>query len=199
MPDHPRERPTRWKTSVCVLFRSSVRRSSTITQGNLIRFTQTPNCRCIACPALSRLSHDLITSFVYSHDVVSRLSLGSVRDMQRAAAWLCAAQEAPPRDGHESEGYGAVTMRALKHRAGYGDEGDAEWVSSGALRASIALLIASRDPRSSLQFGRRSKRTCIWRTCFRRGTCCGRCAMGICRQVGRRRGKARVPAVRQKR
>jgi hypothetical protein len=33
---------------------------------------------------------NLLTSLVYSHDVVSRLSLGSVRDMARAAMWLCA-------------------------------------------------------------------------------------------------------------
>jgi hypothetical protein len=30
----------------------------------------------------------MITSFVYSHDVVSRLSLGSIRDLSRACWWL---------------------------------------------------------------------------------------------------------------
>ncbi|KAG8754175.1 hypothetical protein FRC14_005314 [Serendipita sp. 396] len=48
---------------------------------------------CIAPPGftsaeLSRLSSPMITSFVYSHDVVSRLSLGSIRDLSRACWWL---------------------------------------------------------------------------------------------------------------
>lgn len=30
----------------------------------------------------------MITSFVYSHDLVSRLSLGSIRDLSRACWWL---------------------------------------------------------------------------------------------------------------
>ncbi|KAG8805296.1 hypothetical protein FRC17_005577, partial [Serendipita sp. 399] len=48
---------------------------------------------CIAPPGftsaeLSRLCSPMITSFVYSHDVVSRLSLGSLRDLSRACWWL---------------------------------------------------------------------------------------------------------------
>lgn len=67
----------------------------------------------------------MITSFVYSHDVVSRLSLGSIRDMTRAAAWLCAAN----REEGGDEGHAKVTSRALKYRAGLGQADDAEWVS----------------------------------------------------------------------
>lgn len=72
----------------------------------------------------------LITSFVYSHDIVSRLSLGSVRDMKRAAMWLCVEQgkegltEGEPK---RREGYVGVTKRALKWKAGYGEEGDEQW------------------------------------------------------------------------
>lgn len=82
---------------------------------------------CLVEPALSVLSQDLITSFVYSLDVVSRLSLGSVRDMNRAAAWLCEANKLST-SGSGEEGYSAVTKRALKWRAGYGDPEDPEWV-----------------------------------------------------------------------
>ncbi|EIM85476.1 alpha/beta-hydrolase [Stereum hirsutum FP-91666 SS1] len=50
--------------------------------------------RCLTDPRLSALASNLVTSFVYSHDVVSRLSLGSIRDITRAAAWLCNANNA---------------------------------------------------------------------------------------------------------
>ncbi|PVF95748.1 hypothetical protein CPB86DRAFT_787758 [Serendipita vermifera] len=43
---------------------------------------------CFTSAELSRLSNPMITSFVYSHDVVSRLSLGSIRDLSRACWWL---------------------------------------------------------------------------------------------------------------
>ncbi|KLO05140.1 alpha/beta-hydrolase [Schizopora paradoxa] len=82
---------------------------------------------CIVCPALSSLSYELITSFVYSHDIVSRLSLGSIRDITRAALWLCNAHNETPKEGKEPEGYGAVTMRAMKWKAGYGNEDDPQW------------------------------------------------------------------------
>jgi len=82
---------------------------------------------CITCPALSALSYELVTSFAYSHDIVSRLSLGSVRDMNRAALWLCNAHNETPREGREPEGYGAVTKRAVKWKAGYGGEDDPQW------------------------------------------------------------------------
>jgi sn1-specific diacylglycerol lipase len=84
---------------------------------------------CVTDVALGKLSRNMITSFVYSHDVVSRLSLGSVRDMTRSAAWLCAAARNDREDAKE-EGHTALTTRALKYRAGLGKEEDAEWVSS---------------------------------------------------------------------
>ena len=44
---------------------------------------------CLTDAPLSKLTAQsgLITSFVYSHDVVSRLSLGSIRDLQRACTF----------------------------------------------------------------------------------------------------------------
>ncbi|RDB15457.1 Sn1-specific diacylglycerol lipase alpha [Hypsizygus marmoreus] len=77
----------------------------------------------LADSALSKLASRLIVSFVYSHDVVSRLSLGSVRDLKNAAAWLCEAEE----EG-EGEGWGAVTGRAKRWKAGtMSPEEDAQW------------------------------------------------------------------------
>ncbi|OSX60616.1 hypothetical protein POSPLADRAFT_1148763 [Postia placenta MAD-698-R-SB12] len=81
---------------------------------------------CMASTQLARLAGEsgLVTSFVYGHDVVSRLSLGSVRDLTRCAAWLCQAEVA------HGEGYSAVTKRALRWKAGFRDEGDEEWFLS---------------------------------------------------------------------
>ncbi|KAI9507191.1 alpha/beta-hydrolase [Russula earlei] len=85
---------------------------------------------CFAPPAaydlrLCDLSKDLITSFVYSHDLVSRLSLGSLRDMSRAAVWLCKAEaEGRP------EGYTGITRRALRHKMGFGSRDDPIWFLS---------------------------------------------------------------------
>jgi len=66
---------------------------------------------CIAPPCLtdadlSRLASKLIISFINSDDIVSRLSLGSVRDIRNAALWLCEANESGGR-----EGYSVVTHR----------------------------------------------------------------------------------------
>jgi sn1-specific diacylglycerol lipase len=67
----------------------------------------------------------MVTSFVYSHDIVSRLSLGSVRDMQRAAAWLCF--------GTGDESCGNVLSKATGRRGRKGEEENTEtteiWVS----------------------------------------------------------------------
>ena len=74
-------------------------------------------------PHLCELSKNLITSFVYSHDLVSRLSLGALRDMSRAAVWLCKAEaEGRP------EGYTGITRRALRHKMGFGSRDDPIWV-----------------------------------------------------------------------
>ncbi|KAI0250528.1 hypothetical protein BJV78DRAFT_1376372 [Lactifluus subvellereus] len=76
-------------------------------------------------PRLCELSKNLITSFVYSHDLVSRLSLGTLRDMSRAAVWLCKAEaEGRP------EGYSGITRRALRHKMGFGSRDDPIWFLS---------------------------------------------------------------------
>lgn len=80
-----------------------------------------PFDRCLTDPALGALASNLITSFIFSHDVVSRLSLGSIRDIRNAAMWLCAAND-------ESEGYAAVTRRARAWKAGAGGADDPDWV-----------------------------------------------------------------------
>lgn len=78
---------------------------------------------------LSRLaaSSHLVTSFVFSHDVVSRLSLGSVRDLRRAAAWLCEAEKEGTGDG-----YGGVTGKAFKSKTRFGKPDDGQWVRRSA-------------------------------------------------------------------
>ncbi|KAI0366229.1 alpha/beta-hydrolase [Pilatotrama ljubarskyi] len=81
---------------------------------------------CLVSPRLSAkaAASGLITSFVYGHDIVSRLSLGSVRDLTRAAVWLCAAEN---RDDGRADGYSSVTKKALKWKMGRGEDGDEEW------------------------------------------------------------------------
>jgi sn1-specific diacylglycerol lipase len=75
-----------------------------------------------------------VRSFVYSNDVVSRLSLGSVRDMTSAASWLCDADERG-----KGEGYAGILRRALIQKAGYGDSGSLDWVSPVPLSMSPFL------------------------------------------------------------
>ncbi|KAJ7762731.1 hypothetical protein DFH07DRAFT_402118 [Mycena maculata] len=78
--------------------------------------------------ALGKLADKLIVSFVYSHDVVSRLSLGAIRDLGAAAMWLCAGNEA--KDGKPASaraGYTAVTSRAKQWKAGTGTPDDPNW------------------------------------------------------------------------
>ncbi|CAE6380451.1 unnamed protein product [Rhizoctonia solani] len=74
---------------------------------------------CIMSLELSKLAKSMITSFIYSHDIVSTLSLGSVRDMQRAAAWLCV--------GSGEESCGNVLSKATRRKFGrQGEEEEAE-------------------------------------------------------------------------
>lgn len=77
--------------------------------------------RCVVDPALSALAANLITSLVYSHDVVARLSLGSVKDIRNAAMWLCAAND-------EEQGYASVTRKARAWKEGGGNFGTPDWV-----------------------------------------------------------------------
>ncbi|CAG7848201.1 SubName: Full=Uncharacterized protein {ECO:0000313/EMBL:CCA75083.1} [Serendipita indica DSM 11827] len=59
---------------------------------------------CFTSAELSRLAAPMITSFVYSHDVVSRLSLGSIRDLSRACWWLS--------DGKDEESCSNIIKRS---------------------------------------------------------------------------------------
>ena len=57
---------------------------------------------------------------------MSRLSLGSVRDIRNAALWLCDANE---RNGG-TEGYSVITNRIRRWKAGDGSSDDLHWVRS---------------------------------------------------------------------
>ncbi|KAM0789096.1 hypothetical protein ACM66B_003153 [Microbotryomycetes sp. NB124-2] len=50
---------------------------------------------CVTSPELSQRCKKLIHSFVYSGDVISRFSLGHMRDVRSAATWLCYANSNP--------------------------------------------------------------------------------------------------------
>ena len=62
--------------------------------------------RALADFALTTLTANLVTSFVYSDHVVSWLSLGSVCDLMNAASWLCEAEQ------EVGAGLGVVTIWA---------------------------------------------------------------------------------------
>lgn len=84
--------------------------------------------RALADADLSRLASTMITSFVYSHDIVARLSLGSVRDLKHAAMWLCDAQERAG-ENEGGEGYSGLMTRARRWQRGMGVPDDPEWVN----------------------------------------------------------------------
>lgn len=63
---------------------------------------------------------------MYSFDVVSRLSLGSIRDLNKAAFWLC--------EGQGEESAVSLLRRALQGKLGFGGaledtEDEKKWVS----------------------------------------------------------------------
>lgn len=69
-------------------------------------------CFAVPCVANSRLGRSvasIITSYTYSHDLVCRLSLGSIQDIRNCSAWLCY------QDREAAHGEG--TMNALMKRA----------------------------------------------------------------------------------
>ncbi|KAJ6612161.1 hypothetical protein B0H10DRAFT_1808160 [Mycena sp. CBHHK59/15] len=97
--------------------------------------------------ALGKLADKLIVSFVYSHDVVSRLSLGTIRDLGAAAMWLCDANEA--KDGKkagEGAGYSAVTSRAKRWKAGSGSADDPDWFISVRKTLEANMHMANMVP-----------------------------------------------------
>ncbi|KAJ6463222.1 hypothetical protein C8R47DRAFT_1157490 [Mycena vitilis] len=98
-------------------------------------------------PALGKVAENLITSFVYSHDVVSRLSLGAIRDLGAAAMWLCDGNE--PKDGKpasEGAGYTAVTSRAKRWKAGTGTADDPQWFISVRKTLEANMHMANMVP-----------------------------------------------------
>lgn len=92
--------------------------------------------------SLSRLANKIIVSFVYSHDIVSRLSLGSVRDLKNAAMWLCDANEAKG-EKEDGAGYAGVTARARRWKAGEGSPDDPDWVGSWCLPFRLSSDISA--------------------------------------------------------
>ncbi|KAI6004284.1 hypothetical protein EDD15DRAFT_2223653 [Pisolithus albus] len=76
---------------------------------------------CLTDASLSQLASNLVISFVYSDDVVCRLSLGSVRDIRNAALLLCDANE------RGEEGYSVATQRAKEWKSGTGSDDDFRW------------------------------------------------------------------------
>ncbi|KAI8578054.1 hypothetical protein K450DRAFT_248799 [Umbelopsis ramanniana AG] len=83
---------------------------------------------CLASPCcmdiqLSERSRKLITSMVYSYDVITRLSLGSIRDLRTVVAWLT-------QDGGENELSTSIIRRALNP-----DSNTVNWMVS--LRAGL--------------------------------------------------------------
>ncbi|KAJ7667515.1 hypothetical protein DFH06DRAFT_1085057 [Mycena polygramma] len=98
-------------------------------------------------PALGKVAENLITSFVYSHDVVSRLSLGAIRDLGAAAMWLCDGNES--KDGKpasEGAGYTAVTSRAKRWKAGTGTADDPQWFISVRKTLEANMHMANMVP-----------------------------------------------------
>lgn len=106
--------------------------------------------RSLADAALCRLSEKLIVSFVYSHDVVSRLSLGTVRDLKNAAMWLCEAEAAG-----KGEGWSAITTRAGQWKSGVGSQDDKQWVIfyPSILTTESDVLICFSVHRDAKNFG----------------------------------------------
>jgi hypothetical protein len=129
------KRPSRRQACVRILLRPTVSRPSFHT-GAPVRDAYEFLLRAAYDPRLCELSNKLITSFVYSHDLVSRLSLGSLRDMSRAAVWLCKAEaEGRP------EGYSGITRRALRHKMGFGSRDDPVWVCLSPSFLPVMVLI----------------------------------------------------------
>lgn len=132
MPDSSVQWPSSWAESTCVLFCTSVILNFIITSITYLPSTHSA----LTDAALSKLANRLIVSFVYSHDVVSRLSLGSVRDLKNAALWLCDAEGSK----NPGEGWGAVTARAKQWKRGAGSPDDPDWVCLHSLQCLINSL-----------------------------------------------------------
>ncbi|XP_006459806.1 hypothetical protein AGABI2DRAFT_202200 [Agaricus bisporus var. bisporus H97] len=110
---------------------------------------------CFAPPSLvdaqlSQLANKLITSFVYSNDVVTRLSLGSVRNLRSAASWLCEAEEGKHVYGTngvklKEDGWSAVTSRARRWKEAPDNQSkeDMDWLV--AVRKTLEANMQYQD------------------------------------------------------
>lgn len=79
--------------------------------------------QCITSSSLSNLSRPLITSIELSYDLVSRLSLGSIRDLRAVSDWLSFALK----DGSES-GTDGLLGRIARYKLG----GKGRWIDLDA-------------------------------------------------------------------
>ncbi|KAI0751660.1 alpha/beta-hydrolase [Daedaleopsis nitida] len=100
---------------------------------------------CVVSPRLGAkaAASGLIVSFVYGHDIVARLSLGSVRDLTRGSVWLCAAENS---GGNKEAGYSSVTKKALKAKMGRGEDGDEEWFIAVRKTLEASMQMADLFP-----------------------------------------------------
>ncbi|KAM3584646.1 hypothetical protein VKS41_003453 [Umbelopsis sp. WA50703] len=113
--------------SILTLMIASPDASATTVESGLPPF-RSVKTYCLAAPccmdlALSERSKKLITSVVYSYDVIARLSLGSIRDLRTVVAWLT-------QDGAENELSTSIITDALN-----ANEATVNWLIS--LRAGI--------------------------------------------------------------
>ncbi|KAI9448459.1 alpha/beta-hydrolase [Lactarius indigo] len=95
-------------------------------------------------PHLCELSKNLITSFVYFPRP------RALRDMSRAAVWLCKAEaEGRP------EGYSGITRRALRHKMGFGSRDDPIWFLSIRKTLEANMPLHSLYPPGRVLWARR--------------------------------------------
>lgn len=108
--------------------------------------------RCTTDVPLAKLAENLVVSFIYSHDLVSRLSIGTVMDLRNAALTLCMAEASE--NGDKRCGHSAVLERAGKWKSGFGSPDDENWVgvfcSSFLKEVQLTLGVAvhcyAKDP-----------------------------------------------------
>ncbi|PWN47884.1 hypothetical protein IE53DRAFT_371080 [Violaceomyces palustris] len=83
---------------------------------------------CVMSSGLSKSCRELITSYTHSYDLVCRLSLGAVRDLRNAVAWLCYEDsEGAKRVGSSAAQNIKMTKlmkKAFEHQAGRLGEGE---------------------------------------------------------------------------
>lgn len=173
------KQPPHRPASFCLLLRTSVR-SQLISHCKV----QPSHRRALADVALSRLANRLVTSFVYSHDVVSRLCLGAVRDLRNAALWLCDAES----NGKAGEGWTTVTSRARQWKAGTGSKDDPHWVCLSSFASSIAGTdwFSFNSEYSLLRSARPLKPICRHPRCSHQDAYCGGCGIAnYIRRIGR--------------